>query len=536
MKTCVQTSGIEHRFTPRARPMTAALGTLLLAGASAVLAGDHTASYAGINQTIGAENFGTVAVGDSATITVTFINGENEVLNNCGTYNPSNAQFTLSNRTCGKWEDPRDPDPYAIQLAASGGSCSVDVTYTPSAATAASSTFLLYCNDSSYNGNTRPGFTIALSGQGLAASVVNGACGTADGAAFVAVPETNLCAAGTAGGMTTNADTYTWSCTGSGGGTTASCSADLAYAIDVSADVPAGGSASCTDNPVIHGDDATCTATSNAGYRFTGWSGDCSGTSASCVLGNVTAARSITANFVAYTDPEAEYEDDSTTCYLPGCAQADLGGGEQEVEIDAPDTDTGNTVRIRVISEPSAPGNGLRHELTVLDALGHPLHTTRADSGLPGSSVVIDADADGRPRVTTRASSGSGAEAVDYEVQALADGSAIHKLTRVDGTVTQMTSQAPGTQTLIGANGRIESAVEDGDPGSQARTVIVTLPNGEGHTRFERYSDTLGDWETSAHTADPISPFEAGHRTVIEAPDNGLRLRIVTPVTRDLYF
>lgn len=366
--------------------------------------------------------------------------------------------------------------------------------------------------------------------------VVNGACGTADGAAFVAVPDTNLCAAGTASGVTANADTYTWSCTGSGGGTTASCSADLAYAIDVSAEVPAGGSASCTDNPVIHGDDATCTATSNAGYRFTGWSGDCGGTSASCMLGNVTAARSVTANFVAYTDPEAEYEDDSTTCYLPGCAQADLGGDEQEVEIDAPDTDTGNSVRIRVVSEPSALENGLRHELTVLDALGHSLHTTRADSELSGSSVVIDADADGRPRVTTRARVGSGADAADYEVQALADGSAIHKLTRADGTVTQMTSQAPGTQTLIDADGRIESTVEDGDPGSQSRAVVVTLPNGEGHTRYERYSDTLGDWETSADTADPISPFEAGHRSVVEAHGDGLRLRIVTPVTRDLYF
>jgi alpha-tubulin suppressor-like RCC1 family protein len=67
------------------------------------------------------------------------------------------------------------------------------------------------------------------------------------------------------------------------------------YAITATASPTAGGTVSCTPNPVTHGASSTCTATPNAGYTFSAFSGDCSG--ASCVLSNVTAAKSVTANF-----------------------------------------------------------------------------------------------------------------------------------------------------------------------------------------------------------------------------------------------
>lgn len=61
---------------------------------------------------------------------------------------------------------------------------------------------------------------------------------------------------------------------------------------------PAGaGTASCTPNPVPHGDDAACKAEPMPGYAFDGWSGDCSG--ASCSLDDVTAAAAVTAHFIA---------------------------------------------------------------------------------------------------------------------------------------------------------------------------------------------------------------------------------------------
>ena len=58
----------------------------------------------------------------------------------------------------------------------------------------------------------------------------------------------------------------------------------------------ANGTVTCTPNPVTHGQDASCTATPDAGYHFTGWSGDCTGTGA-CQLTNVTSTRSVSATF-----------------------------------------------------------------------------------------------------------------------------------------------------------------------------------------------------------------------------------------------
>ena len=67
------------------------------------------------------------------------------------------------------------------------------------------------------------------------------------------------------------------------------------YAITASASPAAGGTVSCTPNPVDYGGTTTCSATPNASYTFGAWSGDCTG--ATCVLANVTAAKSVTATF-----------------------------------------------------------------------------------------------------------------------------------------------------------------------------------------------------------------------------------------------
>jgi len=59
----------------------------------------------------------------------------------------------------------------------------------------------------------------------------------------------------------------------------------------------AGGTASCSPNPVYNGLASVCGATPNPGYTFSGWSGACSG--ATCVLTNVTSVKTVTANFTA---------------------------------------------------------------------------------------------------------------------------------------------------------------------------------------------------------------------------------------------
>ncbi|MDD2923633.1 IPTL-CTERM sorting domain-containing protein [Rhodoferax sp.] len=75
------------------------------------------------------------------------------------------------------------------------------------------------------------------------------------------------------------------------------------FTVTATASPAAGGTVSCTPNPVSLGGNATCTATPNAGYSFNAFSGDCSGTS--CSLTGVTATKSVTASFTLNTNYSA---------------------------------------------------------------------------------------------------------------------------------------------------------------------------------------------------------------------------------------
>ena len=77
------------------------------------------------------------------------------------------------------------------------------------------------------------------------------------------------------------------------------CAADT-HLITTTVNPTAGGTITCTPNPVSHGGNATCTATPNPGYRFDRWSGDCTGTGL-CTLTNVTSAKAVTVHFEAST-------------------------------------------------------------------------------------------------------------------------------------------------------------------------------------------------------------------------------------------
>jgi uncharacterized repeat protein (TIGR02543 family) len=68
------------------------------------------------------------------------------------------------------------------------------------------------------------------------------------------------------------------------------------YTVTGSASPSAGGTVSCASATVNSGGGTTCSVTVNAGYRFTNWSGDCTGTG-TCALTNITANKSVTANF-----------------------------------------------------------------------------------------------------------------------------------------------------------------------------------------------------------------------------------------------
>ena len=75
----------------------------------------------------------------------------------------------------------------------------------------------------------------------------------------------------------------------------------VSHAITATASPSAGGSVSCTPNPVVDGGTSICTATANTGYALTGFAGCTSVSGNTCTSANVTAPAAVTANFAAFT-------------------------------------------------------------------------------------------------------------------------------------------------------------------------------------------------------------------------------------------
>ncbi|WP_295449705.1 Ig-like domain repeat protein, partial [uncultured Thiodictyon sp.] len=71
------------------------------------------------------------------------------------------------------------------------------------------------------------------------------------------------------------------------------------YAITATANPLAGGAVSCLPTAVASGGTSTCTATTNPGYVFAGWRGDCAGQGGTtCTLSNITSAKAVVATYV----------------------------------------------------------------------------------------------------------------------------------------------------------------------------------------------------------------------------------------------
>ena len=81
----------------------------------------------------------------------------------------------------------------------------------------------------------------------------------------------------------------------------------------VSANAGAGGSASCTPNPVTSGGSSTCTATPDSGYEFDSWSGDCAGQGSTCSLTGIVSDVNVEASFA----PEDISSDDLSAEPIP---------------------------------------------------------------------------------------------------------------------------------------------------------------------------------------------------------------------------
>jgi hypothetical protein len=114
------------------------------------------------------------------------------------------------------------------------------------------------------------GTTANCSANKSGGSPVNGVCGSANGQTFSTAPTTNLCSSGTATTVS-GSGPWTWSCTGSNGGTTASCSANKAGAHTTFTTGAYGNNARMTDTLSIPGATSlrvTVTGDTEANFDF----------------------------------------------------------------------------------------------------------------------------------------------------------------------------------------------------------------------------------------------------------------------------
>ena len=126
-----------------------------------------------------------------------------------------------------------------------------------------------------------------------AAPAVTASCGTANTVPSVSTP-TNLCASGTASSVTTTTSLFSWSCAGSN---TVQCSAPRHYSL--SASTSGGGGININPNQAsyAYNTSVSLTAQPDSGKVFGSWGGDCTGSSATCVLA-MSSNRTVSANFV----------------------------------------------------------------------------------------------------------------------------------------------------------------------------------------------------------------------------------------------
>jgi hypothetical protein len=112
----------------------------------------------------------------------------------------------------------------------------------------------------------------------------------------------------------------------------------IRYAVTGTASPPVGGTVTCPSSPVTHGQTATCTVTTNAGFTLSEVSG-CGGTAgsgASYTTGPVTAACAVTASYTAITTFSGTTVPPAGG--TPGPASASFTGGGNTCRFDVANT------------------------------------------------------------------------------------------------------------------------------------------------------------------------------------------------------
>lgn len=155
---------------------------------------------------------------------------------------------------------------------------------------------------------------VACTDRGGAAAQ-DGQCGSASGTTSQTAPSSDLCAVGSPSGVINFGSQWEWTCSGTNGGSTGSCSAPVK-----------GGSQGCSYmvGSVQYGE-GTCTATSSCTSTFKGSSSD-------CASGEICCGGGITASGCSFTQNGQQYDGTcQNTCSnssLPSGSSSECGSGE----------------------------------------------------------------------------------------------------------------------------------------------------------------------------------------------------------------
>ncbi|MBB6558847.1 putative repeat protein (TIGR02543 family) [Acidovorax soli] len=254
------------------------------------------------------------------------------------------------------------------------------------------------------------------------------------------------------------------------------------HAITSSVNPAAAGSVNCSPNPVVQGASAICTATPSAGYVFSGWGGDCSGTSATCTLSNVTAARSVTASF-ARNDPGPSGPSGPTETPVQGPGVVNVtdpslpvvvGPGGDGATIVLPGTGTTPvSLQITVNGQP----------MTVTALPGTQLKVTRVD----GQDVLVLVVLQGEASMASTAAGQPMALAGTVLLSAGAAGTRIDAQPLTVAVVTGALLPPPGALPELGNRGLLAGERLLIDP--QGRLVSVTLGSIKGDA--QQMGDTM---------------------------------------------
>jgi len=191
--------------------------------------------------------------------------------------------------------------------------------------------------------------------------------------------------------------------------------------------------------------------------------------------------------------------------------------------------DTTNSIKVEV--KASTDGKA-EHKIETTIA-GEKVET-KATSNILGAKTTIDKDTNGKAKVVTKVSTtNTSSQAVDIEVDASSDGSAIHKVV-VNGVETKATSQIAGAITTIKIDGEVETnTTKDGNslnakanPDGTASHQL-TLPDGKKSTAISNIKGAQTSIKTS-NEIETVATLNDKNATIITDANGENSITLVT--------